>query len=455
MNIRRNSGYPSWIRRRQFLSAVKLSCHASRPERIRFSKTVFYGAVLLVFAFTVLGRSAAYAGIPPLYGGEITIILFVIMFARRKTLAKFLHTPVGFAVVIYTLLPLPYFLFNYGATDLQEFGLNAAPSYYAVFIYCGYAAVRTRTNQRRYLHLLYYVLLLSACHNLLSVQTPLREISPLINGVPLLGNTDSSGVHMVGAFAYLVIFFFQIGLAKSVILFLLSVRFVLLSTSRAVQLCVIGLILLLSWHRKSWMPRTRKHTTVLLLVLTVALSSLLLIELFWGGLVTKKVSTQLDLLISTIGYSPNLRMKSGTKQHRLDMWKQITETTVHSDPLFGQGFSAPLTDAEFRNPHNSLITIFGRMGFLGLSLALFIYFALPLRVLRRVHTICDPELRRELLFYLCYVLIFLVVSLTGPTLVSPFSALTCNFTYGLFLRCFEFAGVEQGNAHMTFGKASY
>ena len=61
-------------------------------------------AMIVVFVFLVLRRSAAYAGIPPLYGGEITLLIFAAIFLRLATLGRFVANPFGLVTVLYLSL---------------------------------------------------------------------------------------------------------------------------------------------------------------------------------------------------------------------------------------------------------------------------------------------------------------------------------------------------------------
>jgi len=161
---------------------------------------------------------------------------------------------------------------------------------------------------------------------------------------------------------------------------------------------------------------------------------------------TKKTTLQLDLAISTISRSPNV-VRAGTKEHRLAMWKEVIDDTLKKDPVFGQGVKEPLVDVAFRNPHNSFLSVFGRFGIVGLVLAVIIYFVMPVDnmiILTHTH---DTRLQQIMLLYLCFVPSFMGAALFGPTLVSPYSALVCNFVYGAYLRCGDI--VRQTSYAMT------
>lgn len=397
----------------------------------------FYVAVSVVFVFLVLRRSPAYAGIPPLYGGEITILLFAAMFLRRRTLARFVRKPIGLVVLGYTLLSIPYIVAAYGDVGIQSI-MYASIAYYAIFVYFGYAIVHSWADQNRFIKALYYAILLSNCHSLLSGLLPLREISPLINGVPLLGNGGSSYIYFSLGIGYAIIFGQSLGRIKTTVLLLLSTAAHVFGMERGALLGIMGVGFLLLWYRKIWW-RPLGHITQLSII-AIVLSLFLGICYAPESPIAQRILDQRKLFLSTISDVPELPSKSDTKAHRLQMWEQVITETVEQDPLFGQGFRYQLIDADSRiAPHNSFVSIFGRMGITGLCLALLIYIGIPLCVAVRLKTVGNEALQHQMLFYLFFAVAFLSAALFGPTLVSPYSALVASFTYGASLRCCDFA----------------
>lgn len=397
-------------------------------------------AVAVVGIFMVLRRGAAYVGFPPLYGGEIAILVFAALFLRLRTLRGFLRTGWGWAALTFAALVVPHLLIPARETPLKEFGLYAAVLYYAVFIYFGYAAVHTRVEQRWFLELLYYVMVAGAAHNLLNNVLPLASLSPWVNGVSLLGQTDASAVGTVIGLAYLVLFAPRLGWLRSGVLLAVWLAGSLSSGCRIVVVCLAGMAALLWWGRRLWGSRVKKYLAGFAVAAVCCLATL---ELFHAGAVTEKLRHQFALARATVGHAPSLPGKAGSKAHRLAMWDQIVEETLREDPWFGQGFGGPLVDVGFRNPHNGFVNIFGRTGVVGFALAAALYLAFPVAVAWRLRR-ARGETARELFFYLCYAMVIVLVALTGPTLTAPYSLLACNFIYGAFLRRWELARGEQG-----------
>lgn len=419
------------------LRARALLLHPSSKNTSR-SSFMFYVVIFIVFVFLVMRRSASFFGIPPLYGGEIAIIAFAVLCMKKKTIASFVRNPMGFLSFVFVGLSIPYILAEYDDVGIQSV-MYASISYYAIFVYFGYAIVHTHTDQQRFIYLFYYAILLSNCHSLLDAFLPLREISPLINGVPLLGNGASSYVYFSLGIGYAILYGQTLGRIKSTVLLILSLVTYIIGMERGSMLGVIAVIFLLLWYRKIWLLHTVSRITQILIIGAV-FSALFVILYAPKSLISRKMIDQGYLFLSTIGDTPNLEGKSGTKEHRLRMWRQVITETVQEDLWFGQGFRNQLVEETFRSPHNSFVAIFGRMGLTGLSLAIILYIYFPLLVAVRLKKCRSDCSKGDLLFYLCFVGSFLGAALFSPTLESPYSALVCNFVYGAFLRRAESSG---------------
>jgi len=381
--------------------------------------------------FLVLRRSAAYFGIPPLYGGEITIILFAALFLRRDKLRTFCTNPYGLVALTFAVLPFPYFIVQYRNVGIDAI-MYSSVAYYAVFWYFGYSIISTTERQNLFISVLYYAILLSNIHFLVSRVIHLEEIPLLINGVSLLGHSDSCYIYFAVGIAYALIFSYKLGLIRTIVLLCSSILGHVLSTERGSQLGILFVLLTLFIFRKIWL---KYNSYPIQFLIFWGISSLVLGLLLWPkSEFVEKTAFQVDLIISTFNRSQNA-VRAGTIEHRLEMWKEIIENTLNEGPVLGQGVKGPLVDAAFRNPHNSFITIFGRFGIVGLLLAITIYFAMPVHNMIVMTRISDTKLQQAMLLYLCFVPAFMGAALFGPTLVSPFSALVCNFIYGASLRC--------------------
>lgn len=410
------------------------------------SLLVFKMAIVVVCLFLVLGRSMAYMGWPPLYGGEITIILFTLAFFRWRTLFSFIQRPIGLICVFYLLLAVPYIIIACSDAGISCMRF-AVVVYYAIFIYFGYAALDSRLKQRFFMDAMYYAIILSICHTLLSRMVPLRQISPLINGVPLFGNIDQVTVYNILAVPYLLVFLPRLGVRKSLLMAVLVLLMHLFGGGRAGQLGIIGSLVVVLWYRRILLKSLAKY------IVPCGIIPIFLCAFIFTFFPKSAIGTRIrhhgHIFVATWSDSPHLPGKAGAKRHRMLMWQEIFRETMRTDPWLGQGFRDRLVEVEFYHPHNSLVTIFGRMGFLGLSIALVIYLGIPIGIARRIRAVKDNEFQRYLLFYLCFVPCALIVGLTTPTLVSPYSALVCNFIFGGALRLHHAVSQENNDLYVS------
>jgi O-antigen ligase len=406
-------------------------------------------AIVVVCLFLVLQRSVAYMGFPPLYGGEITIILFSLFFIRVEKFRLFIKNPIGKICILYWLIALVYIYVAY-----NDVGINCmrygAVSYYAIFIYFGYTLLDTKAKQKFFIKALYYAISFSIVHTLLCLVTPLYQLSPVINGAHLFGNLDQTAIYNILALPYTIIFWPKLGLKKSLIMGVLGLLSCFIWMNRATLLSIMGMSFLLILFRKIWLKSSVKNIYLFGIGFTIV-SFLFILTFFQNSTIAKQIQYQGDLFTAIWSDSPNLPGKAGTKQHRLRMWTEIVTETLDSDPLFGQGYRDKLVDVEFFNPHNSFVTFFGRMGFMGLLLVLMIYFGIPIAIAKSLKAIKDKDYQSFLLFYLCFITSCLAVSLTAPTFESPYSALVCNFVFGGALRLYYLSvNKEQSNLPNTY-----
>ena len=409
---------------------------SAAPAKIDIRSTM---AFIIVLLFLVFRRSMAYLGIPPLYGGEITIILFAIMFFRGNALSAFVRNPIGGLAAVYMLLPLPFLaadMLRGYHIDIDETGRFTALFYYGVFIYFGYAAVASKRQLDLWIQLLYWGILFSTCHYLLSHALPLSSISSVINGISLFGQNDSAYIYYPFGLCYCVLFCQKLSPTRLVILVSVTMLAYIIHFERGALLGMLGCITVLILYsydcKKALSGKTVGLSAAALLVLAVGFY--LIVQFMPASEIAEKIGVQGQLARSIFMSDTELQGKTGTRDHRLQMWHDVYSETVRSDPFFGQGFHSILVDVKFWHPHNSFVSIFGRTGIFGLMLGLSIYILMPIIMAVKLHAVTCPDMRRIMLLLICFVPAFLSGALFGPTLESPYSSLVCNFMYGVMLR---------------------
>jgi O-antigen ligase len=397
-------------------------------------------AVAIVLIFWIIKRSAAYIGVPPLWGGEISLIILCAFFLRWKTVACFLKNTTGVLVLFFVILPIPFVLLGYmesGIQSLEQYSVF----YYAVFIFFGYAAIRNEKTQQFFIRIIYFGIVLNSLHFIVAKIIPLQEITPKVNEVAILGHNDSCYIYYSFGLAYALIFGSRLGFHRKLILWVAIAISYLIHFERAPVLGFLVVATILLFHRNVWyrgIDNRRFVTVGIILLLAAVLGGVFASYVPSLGL-KEKFGMQKELVLSIFGQSRELKEKDGTREHRLQMWGRVWSDTVQKDAFFGQGFGHELTDADFRHPHNSFVTIFGRLGLLGLFVSIGIYIAFPVIAFMKVNKVANREHQKRLLLYCCFWPAFLSGALFAPTLESPYSALVCNFIFGVFLRNYEMA----------------
>lgn len=135
---------------------------------------------------------------------------------------------------------------------------------------------------------------------------------------------------------------------------------------------------------------------------------------------------------------------SGTGQ-RIEWWSKIW-ADVTSSPgtlLFGLGYGIPLTDFRYigdvlvREPHNSTVSVFARLGLVGLIAYAWIHVALARRWLfavRRLGEEGDMLWRANLLIMGAFILFVWILTFGEDGLEKPFNAVPFYLFWGIILR---------------------
>lgn len=136
---------------------------------------------------------------------------------------------------------------------------------------------------------------------------------------------------------------------------------------------------------------------------------------------------------------------AGSVAQRFGFWRHIL-IKMESSPsnmAFGLGFGIPLTnfnaakDILVREPHNSYISVWARLGVFGISLWLLMQTLLlrnwwkSYRLTRRMNWVEDQQ---NLFLLLIYWVLILVFAIAEPGLEMPFLAIPYYFFFGVMLR---------------------
>jgi O-antigen ligase len=132
----------------------------------------------------------------------------------------------------------------------------------------------------------------------------------------------------------------------------------------------------------------------------------------------------------------------GQDEDRLDWYQQVWKDTVVDSRtlMFGQGFGKPLIDyapdgVPVRQPHNSTLGVFGRLGLLGVSVWLLFHGIVLARLVRLIRK--SPELgsdtRDFVVWLFAFYVLAIILSLVQPTLEFSHCAIPLYFLLGVGL----------------------
>ena len=212
---------------------------------------------------------------------------------------------------------------------------------------------------------------------------------------------------------------------------------------------MVGLMVAIGWL--AWAGRWRP----LRVLLIVSAAGLLTITAY--SLLQKKDFNQskayavYEAVVSIADYSgtgnyQNERTsdKGDNNRFRLVWWKNVAEETLQTAPALGQGFGADLThgflreyyatsneDFTARSPHNIFMTTLGRMGLVGLTILLGIYFVQAhstARVARAARA--DPR-RADAMTLQAAVWVVMISACLGVVLEGPMGAIPFWIMLGL------------------------
>jgi hypothetical protein len=424
------------------------------------------GFIILNYGFEnyVIGR---VAGVPLLIGEGLMFGGLILALSRcsSRLLREFLSEPAVQCLLLlggFTALHLALEVPRYGVLALRD----ASMFIEAVFVLAGFLWLQELGSIRI---LNQWLLLLLIANTVYSYTFPygeqLQEMAPtsgVFQPIALLGQYQHNSEYLVAGAI------FSLWLAPSVVncpRWLLMAwagtqlaALVLLQTrSCYVSIVVIGLLLLLlrDFGRAQQLA---KLVVVGLagMVLFVALVSILGLNLRARVVDINAESLEEHALsIFAVGDHNN---RMGQDEDRIDWLEQVWEGTTATPTTFliGQGFGEPLLkNAEnegmaVREPHNSTVGVFGRLGLIGVSIWL-LFLAIMLvrfaRALREPSTL-DAEKKSLILWLFMFYVVQLILSTVQPSLEFSHCALPFYFLLGLGLAITQ-PGVRSVGSEIT------
>ena len=220
---------------------------------------------------------------------------------------------------------------------------------------------------------------------------------------------------------------------------------ILWSQSRGIYLALITVLIFLMLADDRASKKILLY--VLLAILCLYLLPLLGLEMK-GRVGYVSVNFFMDHLMSAVPNialtNPELTGPAGSAQLRISWWTQIVEESLTSVKifLFGKGFGMPLTqfsaasDIIAREPHNMYISIFARLGIVGLLIWIWMHITF-FKAWRKSYKYAVANNLSEkyiLLFLIIYIILILVLSFGESILIYPCHAVPYYFFWGVILR---------------------
>ena len=340
---------------------------------------IFMVALFLGLAgYMFLGRGFAYAGLPPLFVGELLLGLAVLTGVYTFSLRYFtlLYGLIAMFVLWGLIRTLPYIL-TYGIDALRD----AVVWGYALFALVLAVVVTPRVFERLVAfyarvapYFLAWVPIIAAFGLLAAV--PLWPQS----GVPIAQfKQGDMAVHVAGIIILLACGMYDVqrqdrGLPTWSLWILMVVGFGFIATSRAGLLTVtaaVGLSFFL------W-PTRRFLNFIAIMVVVGGLIVAFNPNISVGGYSRQVGPSQVIENVNSIVGSSDSGNLEGTKKWREEWWGTVWDYTVNGPYLLtGKGFGVNLavddgfevfSDPPSRSPHSGHVTILARMGLPGLSL---------------------------------------------------------------------------------------
>ena len=433
---------------------------------------VFWGyLIFLLLGYLCLGKGFAYLGASPIYVAELGLALagistlVIFLTNRLQTIAPFFRLEMLLLVLFVAwqaACTIPY-LNVYGADALRDAALWGY-SAFAIFILL---LVPRESVERLFFWygrlLPYYLVWLLAAWAFVKIE-PL-SIYPPGSPVPLLHlKSGDVGVHLAGAAAFMLLRLDMRGRAWSGAMLwcmwgLWVVNWLLWgATNRGGMFsALVGIAIVLLWR-----PRVKWYRPFVLIASIITLLFVFNASVSFEGNRSISISGQqiADNVTSTFGGEVADSGLEGTREFRLDWWKQITGYTFGGENFWmGKGYGINLADDDghqitadesLRSPHNATMAILARSGVPGLILWSVFLVAFGSTLVRKasVRKVGYPD-RKYALWLLAYWAAFLFNSSFDAFLDGPMGGVLFWSLVGLSLVYFTRRARSEDNGIAT------
>ena len=382
---------------------------------------------IVILGYALGGKGFAYISpFEPVYIGEITLALCMLgLLARPRQLSLF-ETPIHRLIWLYILYAGIHLIVDFDIYRLLAVR-DSSMVYYSLFFITAYSLFHSEKALVTFERIVRVAIALSSlsilCH-IFTIGLKFPGFSP---------HTDAFIPLCVGLTLYLLV----LGMEQRKIHFLVlacAISLALIATKTAALLALVAVVaaaILFGRINKLIMPAIILGALSIVAISIVAFFNKdLATNLLSGGEAAKAFGIQSG---EFVGFS-------GTTEWRWLWWATISVDTMNEAPFWGQGFGADITGPFLeawlgpahadptgyaRYPHNILLTNFGRLGFIGLTIFCMLFASIGFFVLKFCRKyFCSPFRRDADLICFGVVIAGMINAVLQATYEVPYGAIT-------------------------------
>jgi hypothetical protein len=427
---------------------------SATPLRISFPRKMI---LWMVGAYLILNVGFEMVRIPPVGPGipigELVLVLCVFVISTRVLLPMMAREVWLLPILVWWGLSLSRSVMDFSSGGIWAFR-DASQAIESLYLIVGFWLVSSEANLQYFFRWLRRMLFIAAGYGLLyPLSDKLQALSPKLSGLgsgatSLVFAMQNAAVMLIWAAAWLLIDRppnARATITRDLLAGLLLAMGVAFGQSRSnyLQILVLGAVLF-AVKRKT---ATKWAVTLLLGALLIGAISISGVEL--KGRENQRISLDFiaqhfESISGSSSGSENIQGATAGISLRIGWWRHILDQ-LESSPAkmaFGLGYGIPLTDfqgstAITREPHNSYISVIGRLGVSGMLVwvlmqaALYTSWLRSFRLCKRMHWTSDQI---NLLILLIFCLLTLVESVGEAAMEVPFYAIPYYFFFGVMLR---------------------
>lgn len=415
--------------------------------------------LLVVAAYVILNMGFMLLRIPPggsfgVPAGELLVLVFILtFFFDMRRLPSFAAVAPLAPLLVWWGLGSVRMLIDFDRHGIWAFR-DATHLIDSVFLWIGFLTFTAPGTLERFSGWLRTVLNAGALY---ALSFPFREaliaLSPKVYApagyfAPIFFNYYSASlIPLTAAMSWLIDRVRPLGVPAVALAGGMIIYCIVIFQMRTTYLQVIALFIVLAMIRPSLMARMSLGIFMGMAGLALVLASGLEITGRLGEKFSVDFFVEHFAAIWGVEGKGAVRAAASGVSLRLAWWMQIW-TDVTSDlgsTMFGLGYGIPLTgfraanDSLVREPHNSIVSVFARLGFVGLFAFVWLHAGLVavwFRAYRACQVSGETVWRNNLLIIAFFSILLWVLSIGEDAFEKPFNSIPYYFLWGVVLRAY-------------------